>query len=124
MLAALEQVFLPLARQEFDRHLSLEVLTVLRPLYRPDVMQGFEARMQTLVGAHHDFLAELYRRYRGDQRRNVLLLQPEALAILDLLERDPLALIERWDRGLPPDLLDTLARALGHPLDAYRDGTR
>lgn len=124
MLTALEQVYLPLARQDFNRQLSLEVLEVIRPLYGAEELQGFGARMQTFATAQRGFLTELYRRYRDDQRRNVLLFQPEALAIFDLLERDPLTLIERWDREMPPDLLDDLARALGHPLDAYRDGAR
>jgi ppGpp synthetase/RelA/SpoT-type nucleotidyltranferase len=124
MLAGLEQVFLPLARQDFNRQLSLEVLGAIRSLYSAEQLLGFEARMRTFANGQQAFLAELYRRYRDDQRRNVLLFQPEAIAILDLLERDSIALIEVWDRTLPPDLLDNLARALGHPLDAYRDGTR
>jgi len=120
MLVALEQHFLPLARQEFDRQLSLEILGVLKSLYDPGELAGYEGRIRTFVASHEAFLKELYARYRADNRRNVLVFQPEALAILDLIERDPVALISAWDDALPADLLDGVARALGQPLDAYR----
>lgn len=122
MLAALERAFLPLARQDFDRQLSLEVLSVIRPLYTPDELLALDTRLRRLLTENREFLTELYVRYREDRRRNVLIFQPESLAILDLLERDPIALIAAWDRELPADLLDSLARALGRPLDAYREG--
>jgi len=124
ILAALEQVFLPLARQDFDRQLSLEILAAIRPIYTAEELQGFEGYIRMFVLGQQEFLSELYQRYRDDRRRNVLLFQPEALAILDLLDRDPIALIAAWDRVLPADLLDSLARTLGRPLDVYRDATR
>src|SRR4029077_19626911 len=49
MLVALDRLFLPLGRRDFDRQLSLEVLEHLRPLYTEPEQIGFPQLLGTFV---------------------------------------------------------------------------
>lgn len=120
MLVSLERVFLPLAAREYDQLLSLEVLKIVRPSYEGDELERFDALIAQFARTNEEFLRTLYARYRDDKRRHVLLFQPEAIALLERIERAPMRLIDAWDAGLPAEMLDDLADALGAPIASYR----
>jgi len=115
MLAALDPFFLQLARRDFDRELSLDVLENLRPLYGT-IESQFVQVLTNFLRKEDRKLRHIYREYADDARCSPLLFQPEALVIFERLESAPVALRQQWDAHYPSDLLDDLARIWGAPL--------
>lgn len=113
MLQTLERVFLPLARQEYDRDLSTHVLSAISRLYTASELDGYDVLIGQFLATASPKLQTLYERWAKDQYANPLVLQPEAIAVFERLDRDPTGLRDAWDEQLPPDLLDQLAGLWG-----------
>jgi ppGpp synthetase/RelA/SpoT-type nucleotidyltranferase len=113
MLRTLERVFLPLARRDFDRDLSIVVLSATAAAYGDAELSGYDALVDRFVSDAASKLQMLYARWSDDPFAHPLVLQPEALALFERLERDPTGLRDLWDQSLPPELLDQLAELWG-----------
>lgn len=113
MLQTLERAFLPLARRDFDRELSTLVLSAILNAYTSAELEDFERLVTAFVAARATELQRLYARWGADPYAHPLVLQPEAIAVFDRLERNTPAVRDAWDRALPAELLDSLAALWG-----------
>lgn len=115
-LVILERQFLPIARRDYDKRLSIVTLATVLEAYEPIELEGLETRISRFVTEHAAKIREIYANYEGDERANPLLFQPEALAVFERLAHRPEALRARWDRRLPVELLDSLSEIWGIPI--------
>lgn len=113
MLQILDRYYLPLARREYDRELSLTLLAATVPSYERPEIERFDQLIAQLERDHTDKLREIYAEHEEDQRNDLLVFQPAALAVFERLEHAPVRLRERWGEALPPELLDELANTWG-----------
>lgn len=116
MLDELEARYYPLASHDFDRELSLEIIQGLKGLFQPGEINGIGAIIDQFVDKRRERLRQLYEIYRDDPRGPELLFQPEALLILERLEKDQFGLLRAWQQKWPMELLDHLATAWGYSL--------
>jgi ppGpp synthetase/RelA/SpoT-type nucleotidyltranferase len=115
LLESLEAEYYKVSGRAFDRELSLMILRELKELMLVDGLEVAAGRLSAFAQHHRAKLDELFAEYRDDARAALLLFQPEALAIFEQLETDRFVLRERWNRALPPQLLEELALIWGTP---------
>jgi len=113
MLQVLERSFLPLALRDFDRELSVVVLTALLPAYEPAELETYERLIGAFVDARAERLKSVYGRWRADPYAHPLVLQPESIAIFERLERNETGIRDAWDQALPGSVLDAIAELWG-----------
>ena len=116
LLHVLEQLYLQFTAKQGDRELSLELLSLLTKVVHANVLEQFETSIDGFVSENRDKLAELYKRYQGDDLANPLIWQPETLLIFLQLEADPFKLKDVWEDEYPIELLVSLADAWGTPI--------
>ncbi len=116
LLNVLEQYYYQFAAMPGDQELSSEVLPILTKILNPELSEMFESSIEKFVTRNQNKLTEFYDRYRGDDRANPLIWQPEVILILLQLELDPFVLKEVWQDVFPLELLSSLADAWGKPI--------
>ena len=116
LLHVLEQHYFQFTANQGDRELSLELLSLLSKVVHARVLEQFESSIDGFVSANKDKLAEVYRRYQGDDMANPLISQPESLLVFHQLEADPFKLKDVWQDEYPIELLVSLADAWGKPI--------
>jgi ppGpp synthetase/RelA/SpoT-type nucleotidyltranferase len=100
-----------------DRALSALSVPVLVRLHDLPPARVVEERIEPFLARNDTKLAQIYARYRDDNRANPLLFQPEALLIFERFDADPDHLRDAWPVDvLPIDLLTDLASIWGADL--------
>jgi ppGpp synthetase/RelA/SpoT-type nucleotidyltranferase len=115
---ALESHFFKLtAAHAPDPELSLEVISLLLPLYGEESLASIAARLDAYIADHEAALQQIYA-HQQTYTTSELVFQPEALMIAELLDRDEhLALQRLWNERFPEVELERLAVAMGHSFD-------
>lgn len=115
VLGGLERMFLSMTAREYDRELSLLVLSALTPIYDDQDAEGIEQGIRMFVDEHREKIDRIFREY-ADDIRHPLLFQPETLLVFERLEADSFTLKDRWQSILPLALLEGIAGVWGTPL--------
>lgn len=113
MLQVLERVFLPLAHRDFDNQLSTLVLDAITPAYASADLAQYDVLLDRFGAAASAKLRSLYTRWTADPFAHPLLFQPEAIALFERLQHNPVGLRDAWADVFPPELLDQLAELWG-----------
>jgi len=114
---ALETHFYQLTAQAPDPALSVDIISLLLPIYHDASLTDITARLDAYVTKHGAALEEIYAIHH-DAAASALLFQPEALMIAELLDHDePTALRSLWSTRFPESELERLAVVLGHSFD-------
>lgn len=117
MLEALHREFLDWLEDASDDELSHHVLEAVQHTYRADEIERFPEIVAAFARSHRDRITQALALHRDVADELPLLFQPEVLAIAERLDNAPQALIAAWrEAGLPYELLDETATALGRPL--------
>lgn len=117
LLQILERHFYRLVGEVYDPELSYQLLEHLKPLYKKDELGQVPTLIDRFVEANASKLQVIFDQYRDAEDRPLFLFQPEALLILERLERDPHLLEQAWVQRYPHDELEQLSIAWGTPLD-------
>jgi hypothetical protein len=113
----LETHFYKLTAHSPDPALSLDVISLLLPLYQGAPVSAITGRVDAYVAEHEPLLHEIYS-LQEEQPTSELIFQPEALMIAELLSHDEqMALRHLWNTKFPESELERLAVALGHSFD-------
>jgi putative GTP pyrophosphokinase len=117
MLETLQREFLDWLDEASDDELSHRVLEAVQRTYTDEEHARFESLIGAFAREHRDRITAALQLHHLDAEEVPLLYQPEVLAIAERLERVPQLLIAAWrEAGLPYELLDETATALGRPL--------
>jgi len=113
----LETHFYKLTTRSSDPALSLDVISLLLPLYQGAPIPAITTRVDAYVAEHEPGLHDIYAQ-QEEHPTSELIFQPEALMIAELLDHDePTALRTAWSTKFPESELERLAVALGHSFD-------
>ena len=113
----LETHFYKLTAHPPDPALSMDVISLLLPLYQGASISAITTRVDAYVAEHVSGLQQIYAIQEEDPTSE-LIFQPEALMIAELLAHDePTALRTLWSTKFPESELERLAVALGHSFD-------
>ncbi len=114
ILRFLEPFFFRLASARYDVELSLQILSIVLPLFKEDV-PTLEAHVSSFLQGHSAFLEKRYTmaQEEGATQVSPLFFQPEALLIYERLADDEIGLREAWRVALPENELEKLARDFG-----------
>lgn len=114
LLGPLEREFTSLTGRDYDRELSMYVLSVVSKSYDSEEIAKFSEVISAFAKAHRDELRTILDAYGKDHdAANPLLFQPEMIAIFERLIVRPALLKDCWSREMEPRLLESLAAALG-----------
>lgn len=114
---SLESHYFKLTAHAPDPGLSLEVISLLLPLYGDQSASDITTRIDTYAREHEDALQQIYAQ-QEEYNTSELVFQPEALMIAELLERDEQLAVQRlWNERFPDVELERLALAMGHSFD-------
>ena len=113
MLEQLDQSYYQFTSREYDRELSLKILQYLETLLTDEEKEGFAPHMEDFVNRNREKIQKIFEDYLEDDRRNLLLFQPEVLFVFDRLEANRFKLKETWVKTLPLNLLESLADVWG-----------
>jgi putative GTP pyrophosphokinase len=114
---ALEPHYYKLTAHSSDPELSLDVISLLLPLYGGESVSKIGAQIDAYVAGHQPQLQEIYAQQQK-YTTTELIFQPEALLIAEILYRDEqIALRRRWNERFPEPELQRLAVVLGHSFD-------
>ena len=111
----LERHYYRLTARRPDPELSLEVITLLMPLYGANVQQVAE-RIRDFFASHEEILHSVYEDAE-EWRASAFLYQPEVLMIFERLEADQLATRKVWNARFPERELESIANAFGISFD-------
>ena len=113
----LEIHFYKLTAGSPDPDLSLDVISLLLPLYKGAPVPAITARVDTYVADNELVLQDIYSQQQ-EHPTTELIFQPEALMIAELLHHDEsTALRTLWNTKFPEPELERLALAFGHSFD-------
>jgi ppGpp synthetase/RelA/SpoT-type nucleotidyltranferase len=113
----LEVHFYTLTAHSPDPALSLDVISLLLPLYQDAPIPVVRTRLDAFFASHESSLHDIYTQ-QEENLTSELIFQPEALMIAELLDHDePTALRTVWSTKFPEPELERLAVALGHSFD-------
>jgi ppGpp synthetase/RelA/SpoT-type nucleotidyltranferase len=113
----LETHFYRLTAHAPDPALSLEIISLLLPLYEGAPIAAITSRVDAYVAAREEALQGLYA-VQDENPTSELIFQPEALLIAELLDHDEqTALRTLWNTRFPEAELERLAVAFGHSFD-------
>ncbi|MCC6444118.1 MAG: RelA/SpoT domain-containing protein [Armatimonadetes bacterium] len=113
MLSRLEKNFYKLTARDYDKDLSLWIVSQLKLLYAPSDQKTYDRIIDTFVAQKEAILTRIFTNYYTDSRCNPLLFQPESLLIFERLECDRFRLTEEWSKILPIELLVSFADIWG-----------
>jgi ppGpp synthetase/RelA/SpoT-type nucleotidyltranferase len=114
MLAELEGHFYRFTGQPFDRELSLAVLGALKAVYSADELARYSVLLEDFVASQEAKISHIFEAYAADESAAQLLVyQPESLAVFERLETVPNQVKTAWANVLPIELLDELAAIWG-----------
>jgi len=117
MLEALQREFLDWLDEPTDDELSLRVLEAAQHTYTEEERAAFPQVVAAFTREHRERITQLLEFHRDAADEYPLLYQPEVLVIAERLDHAPQQLIAAWrSAGLPYELLDETATALGRPL--------
>ncbi|MGH3733568.1 MAG: hypothetical protein ACRDVC_09395 [Acidimicrobiales bacterium] len=117
MLRKAESIYLPIAKGEFDRELSMITLSVLIDAYEPSELPVFERLLSDHCKEKKTQLHEIYSIYFHQRDANPFLFQPEALMIYERLCARPQKLKAAWGRSqFPTEILENLASIFGEAI--------
>ena len=116
MLHELDKQFFRLVGREYDRELSLQIIETLCGLFTEEEIRTFGSLLETFVERNEELLKQLFESYEDDERKGLLLFQPESLVIFMCIERDTFRLKSAWGRHLPLELLEDLADVWGQEI--------
>lgn len=117
MLEALHREFLDWLNEATDDQLSHRVLEAAQRTYTEEEHAGFSLMIGVYARQHRERISTLLELHRDAADEYPLLYQPEILVIAERLDHARQQLIAAWrDAGLPYELLDETATALGRPL--------
>jgi ppGpp synthetase/RelA/SpoT-type nucleotidyltranferase len=110
----LETHFYKLTAHSPDPELSLDIISLLLPLYQGAAIPAITMRVDAYVAEHEPGLQEIYAQ-QEEHPTSELIFQPEALMIAEFLDgNEPTALRTLWSTKFPESELESLAVALGH----------
>lgn len=117
MLETLHREFLDWLDEPGDDALSHQVLEVVQHTYTDDELDAFPALVAAFAREHRARISQVLDLHRDIADEHPLLFQPEVLVLAERLDNARQKLIAAWrDGGLPYELLDETATALGRPL--------
>lgn len=117
MLEALYREYLDWLNEAADDRLSHLVLEAVERTYSEDEHSRFSAIIADYSRQQRERISTLLELHRDAAEEYPLLYQPEMLAIAERLDHARQQLIAAWrEAGLPYELLDETATALGRPL--------
>jgi ppGpp synthetase/RelA/SpoT-type nucleotidyltranferase len=116
LLKALERHFFKLTARRADTELSIEVITLLLPLYGRD-LPAVIAHLEQFFATRESQLASIYSEYAQSETASAFLFQPEALMIYDRLIDDQIATRTTWNLRFPESELELLANTFGVSFD-------
>lgn len=111
----LERMYYMLAAKRPDPEISLEVISLLAPLYRADV-EAIAQQIRAFVAKNEDTLHSVYDA-AVESKAGVFLYQPEVLMIFERLEADQLEIRKVWNDKFPPRELESIANTFGISFD-------
>jgi ppGpp synthetase/RelA/SpoT-type nucleotidyltranferase len=113
----LEAHFYKLTAHSSDPALSLDVISLLLPLYQGASVSAIAERVDAYVAEHEPGLHDIYAE-QEEHLTSELIFQPEALMIAEFLaHNEPTALRTLWSTKFPDSELEKLALAFGHSFD-------
>jgi putative GTP pyrophosphokinase len=117
MLRIAESLYLPIAKGEFDRELSMMIISLLANAYSPSELQVFERLLEDHCESKQAQLDEIYGTYFDERDVHPFLFQPEALIVYERLLAKPLKLKSVWSASqLPMEILENLASIFGEAI--------
>lgn len=117
ILTALEKHFFRLVGWEYDKELSLELISKLKSLYGEENHLRFESVIEPFITSFSKKIEGIYKRYSREEDHPILLFQPEALMIFERLESDYFALKEKWQEFYLLEELQRMAIVWGKSLE-------
>jgi ppGpp synthetase/RelA/SpoT-type nucleotidyltranferase len=111
----LERHYYRLTVKRPNADLSLQVISLLLPLYHQDIQQ-IKNQINSFISANEDVLNTVYET-ADEWSASAFLYQPEALMILERLQTDQLALRRTWNTAFPESELERVANAFGVSFD-------
>jgi len=112
MLDDLERYYYEFTSQQFDKELSLMVLTSLKSTYNLSELPQFGTLIERFVERNREKLEKLFADYQSDET-GLLLHQPESFVVFERIEEHLFAVKEAWQKVLPIDLLEPIANMWG-----------
>lgn len=116
LLTLLERHYYQFTAKQYDRQLSLEILSILVQALPKEALNNFEPRLESFVSDNREKFFEIYERYHDDDYANPLIWQPETILIFLELQDSPFELKDVWEDAAPLELLISLANTWGTPL--------
>ena len=113
LLHILESQYYRFNVAQYNRELSIDILSVLEKIMDSELIEQFDSKMKEFVSTNEEKFIELYERHRDDDRANPLIWQPEVLLIFQQLQTNPFLLREVWEVQYPVELLVSLADTWG-----------
>lgn len=114
--AAMERHYFKLATARPDIDLSLRIIALMVPLYGSVPATEIVRRLDAFFDDHEEVLKEVYA-HANPEDASVLLYQPEALMLFELLEADPWAVRRQWSTQFPEPELERVANTFGISFD-------
>ena len=113
VLATLERSYWRYTGKDYDHELSLHLIGRLLTLFEGVEPEVFDSMFSRFLEEKHGILTAVFGSYAEDDRRSLLLFQPESLLLLWCMERDSFRLKNEWAQFAPLDLLKDLADVWG-----------
>ena len=117
ILEALQRQFWKLSARAWDKALSVEVIKVLRTLYKDMPPGEWALYFERFYDQRKADLESILDEQRELPNRSLFLFQPEVLMIFDRLSVDPDALQHVWNQHFPQRELEKLATLWGVSLE-------
>src|SRR5439155_5625611 len=117
ILEALQRQFWKLSARPWDKALSVEVIKVLRPLYRDMTAGEWVLHFESFYDERQQDLESIFDEQRDLPNRSLFQFQPEVLMIFDRLSADPDTLQDIWNQHFPERELEKLATLWGVSLE-------
>ena len=115
MLRMLESAFYRLVGTEYDRELSIEVISSLKPLL--SLTHEERAAISSFIERHANLIQQRVNECR-DVPERVFVFQPEGLLLFYLLDKDVFSLEQAWCEHFARSYLEDVAVTWGMPLVA------
>jgi hypothetical protein len=118
ILRSLDSHFYALTARDYDRELSIDIISRLEPLYASESAEAVAGQLATFVDGFRPQLEGVYAQHQAiDLEESAFIQQPESILIFKEIERDPFTLKEVWAPHLPLTFLEHFFAAWGRSME-------